>query len=184
MVAAPPLTVEDYQLLPETGPRFQLVEGDLYRAPTPNRYHQHISRNLEFILFEWIRQGKGARGELYDAPFDVYLDEINVFQPDIVYIAPENLGILSDRGCEGAPDLVVEILSPKTRRIDLELKRQVFARQGVKELWIIDPEPRTLDIFELPKSIEKPAHQYGESAEFSSPLLPGLTVRAREIFAI
>jgi hypothetical protein len=75
----PPLTVENYKLLPETGPRYQLIQGDLYMAPAPNRFHQEISRNLEFELQGYLK--RNPIGKLFDAPFDVYLDEINVFQP-------------------------------------------------------------------------------------------------------
>src|SRR6202030_4211036 len=97
---SPPLTVENYKLLPETGPRYQLIQGDLYMAPAPNRFHQEISRNLQFELHS-------------------YLNEINVFQPDIIIVLNERLGILTEEGAEGAPHLVIEILSPKTRRLDL-----------------------------------------------------------------
>jgi Uma2 family endonuclease len=110
---APPLTVEHYKNLPETGPRYQLIEGDLHMAPAPNRYHQDISRNLEFILLNYLKDH--PLGVLYDAPFDVYLSETDVFQPDIVVVFNANLGLLTDAGCEGPPDFVVEILSPKTR---------------------------------------------------------------------
>jgi len=76
----PPLTVENYKLLPETGPRYQLIQGDLYMAPAPNRFHQEISRNLQFELHSYLK--RNPIGRLFDAPFDVYLDQINVFQPD------------------------------------------------------------------------------------------------------
>lgn len=113
-VAIPLLTVENYKILPETGPRYQLIEGDLYMAPAPNRYHQDISRNLEYILLEYLE--KHPIGKLYDAPFDVYLDQYNVFQPDILVVLNDRLAILTEAGAEGAPDFVVEVLSPKTAR--------------------------------------------------------------------
>ena len=143
----PPLTVENYKLLPETGPRYQLIQGDLYMAPAPNRFHQEISRNLQFELHSYLK--RNPIGKLFNAPFGVYLDEINVFQPDIIIVLNERLGILTEEGAEGAPHLVIEILSPKTRRLDLVNKKQEYARAGVKELWIIDPEPRTIMIHHL-----------------------------------
>jgi Uma2 family endonuclease len=85
-------TAEDYKNLPETGPRCQLVEGDLIAAPAPNRYHQDISRNLEFILCGYLKEH--PIGKVYDAPFDVYLDDHNVFQPDILFVSKERAGIL------------------------------------------------------------------------------------------
>ncbi len=114
----PPLTVEDYRSLPETGPRYQLIEGDLYMAPVPNRFHQEISRNLQFKLHAYLRQT--GIGKLFNAPFDVYLDETNVFQPDLLVVLNDRLGTLTEAGAEGPPNFVVEILSPKTRRLDLE----------------------------------------------------------------
>ncbi|MEP6956748.1 MAG: Uma2 family endonuclease, partial [Chthoniobacterales bacterium] len=114
-VAIPLLTVENYKILPETGPRYQLIEGDLYMAPAPNRYHQEIAVNLEYILRGYIE--KNPVGKLYHAPFDVYLDDYNVFQPDVLVVLNEQLSILTDAGAEGAPDFVVEILSPKTARL-------------------------------------------------------------------
>jgi len=79
---APLLTADDYRLMPETGPRYQLVEGELIMSPAPNRYHQDISRNIEFLLLKYLE--KNPIGEVYDAPFDVYLGEHSVFQPDLV----------------------------------------------------------------------------------------------------
>ena len=125
---APPLTVEHYRNLPETGPRYQLIYGDLYMAPAPNRYHQDISRNLEFILLRYL--ASNPIGVLYHAPFDVYLTETDVFQPDIVIIFNENRHILTDAGTEGPPDFVVEILSPKTRTLDSGKQEENLCQVG------------------------------------------------------
>ena len=103
----PPLTVENYKLLPETGPRYQLIQGDLYMAPAPNRFHQEISRNLQFELHSYLK--RNPIGKIFDAPFDVYLDEINVFQPDILIVLNERLGILTEEGAEGAPELIRQL---------------------------------------------------------------------------
>ena len=89
------LTVEGYKVLPETGPRYQLVEGKLRMAPAPNRYHQRIASNIEFLIRGWIEFG-GGKGLVYFAPFDVYLDNENVFQPDVLYFSPANFGVLTD----------------------------------------------------------------------------------------
>jgi len=177
---APPLTVEHYKNLPETGPRYQLIEGDLYMAPAPNRYHQDISRNLEFILLNYLKDH--PLGVLYHAPFDVYLSETDVFQPDIVVVLNANRGLLTDAGCEGAPDFVVEILSPKTRRLDLENKKRVYDRHGVKELWIIDPEPREVVVYRFGSSAGEPAERFHQSDTVTSSLLPGLVVALEEVF--
>jgi Uma2 family endonuclease len=110
-----PLTVEDYRLLPETGPRYQLIEGALFMAPAPNRFHQNIALNVAVILYRHLE--KHAIGSVFTAPFDVYLDEINAVQPDVVFVAKGN-DILTAQGASGAPDFVVEVLSPKTAHLD------------------------------------------------------------------
>lgn len=180
-ILPPPLTVEHYKLLPENGPRYQLIEGDLFMAPAPNRYHQDISRNLEYILLEYLEEH--PLGKLYDAPFDVYLDDHNVFQPDIIVVMNERRAILTDAGAEGAPDFVVEILSPKTARFDRDSKRRVYAARGVRELWIIAPEPRTIELYLLGQDAANPAATYSEADTFESTLFPDLRFRGAKIFA-
>ncbi len=177
----PFLTVENYKILPETGPRYQLIEGDLYLAPAPDRYHQEISFNLEYQLRSYIE--KHPIGKLYHAPFDVQLDEYNVFQPDIVFISAENSDILTDAGAEGAPDFIVEILSPKTARLDRDNKRRVYATSGVRELWIITPETRQIEVYSLAQDATDPVSTYGEKDIFESALFPGLRFNAAAIFA-
>jgi Uma2 family endonuclease len=174
-----PLTVEDYRQLPETGPRYQLIEGDLFMAPAPNRFHQNISLNVAVILYKYLE--KNPLGSVYTAPFDVYLDEINAVQPDVVFVSKGN-DILTAQGVAGAPDFVVEVLSPKTAHLDKQSKRRVYARAGVKELWIIDPDTRTTHVYWLQKDPNKPAKTYGIRDTFTSPTFPGLKFKGTAIF--
>jgi Uma2 family endonuclease len=174
-------TAQDYKNLPETGPRYQLVDGNLIVAPAPNRYHQDISRNLEFILCAYLK--KHPIGKMYHAPFDVYLDEHNVFQPDILFVSKERAGILTDQGAEGAPELIVEILSPSTAQLDLDRKKKVYAQHRVIELWIIVPETRQVQIYRLQEHPGRPSAIYERADVFESILLPGLRLEAAEIFA-
>ncbi len=150
-------------------------------APAPNRYHQDISRNLEYILLEYLEEN--PIGKLYDAPFDVYLDQYNVFQPDILVVLNDRLSILTDAGAEGAPDFVVEVLSPKTARLDRDNKRRVYATSGVRELWIIAPEMRQIEVYLLSQDAAYPAATYGENDTFESALFPGLRFNGARIFA-
>ncbi|MDQ3315496.1 MAG: Uma2 family endonuclease [Verrucomicrobiota bacterium] len=180
-IAIPLLTVENYKILPETGPRYQLIEGDLYIAPAPNRYHQDISRNLEYILLDYLEEH--PIGKLYDAPFDVYLDEYNVFQPDILVVLNERPSILSEAGAEGAPDFVVEVLSPKTARLDRDNKRRVYATSGVRELWIIAPETRQIQVYLLSRDAANTIATHGENDTFESARFPGVRFSAARIFA-
>src|ERR1700722_5181112 len=176
----PPLTVENYKHLPETGPRYQLIQGDLYMARAPNRFHQEIFRNLQFELHSYLK--RNPIGKLFDAPFDVYLDETNVFQPDLIIVLNERLGILTEDGAEGAPQLVVQILPPKPRRLDLVNKKQEYARSGVKELWIIDPDTRTLMIHQFASDGIEKIRQVDENGELSTELLPGFRLAMETIF--
>jgi Uma2 family endonuclease len=174
------LTKEDYRRLPDGGPRYQLIEGDLYMSPAPNRYHQTISRNIEFMLLKYLE--KHPLGELYDAPFDVYLTEYDVYQPDIVFVKKENFKVLTDAGVEGTPDFVVEILSPSNAYLDKTSKQRVFARTGVKELWLVDPDGRSVQVYYLQKDAQNPAANYHKQDTFTSPHFPGLEISGEEIF--
>jgi len=167
--------------MPEGGPRYELIEGELLMAPAPNRFHQDISLNLEMILWSYVK--KHQIGKIYHAPFDVYLDEINVVQPDIVFVSNKKADVLTDAGAEGAPDLVIEILSPSTMRRDRDTKRKVYARTGVEELWLIDPEKRRIEIFELQANARAPRRIIGEQEIFTVPRFPELEISAAEIFA-
>lgn len=174
------LTAGDYRQLPETGPRYQLIEGDLYMAPAPNRYHQDISANIEFLLGKYLERHK--IGRLYHAPFDVCFDPFNVHQPDIVFISKDRLNILTEAGAEGAPDFIVEILSAKTAVLDKKHKRKVFARTGVKELWLVDPDTKLVHVYFLQQDAERPTATYAENDTFSSPHFPGLKIKGATIF--
>ena len=181
MATAIKLTVEDYKVLPETGPRYQLIEGDLYMSPAPNRIHQQISANLQYLLTHWVRTHPGS-GKIYDAPFDVYLDNENVFQPDLLLVRPEKFNLLTKAGLEGAPDLVVEILSPRTKHVDLGPKRKIFAAKGVTELWIIDPIVQTLSVFRLQDDAGNPTAILSEQDSFACDFFPELEISCAAIF--
>ena len=174
------LTAEDYRLMPETGPRYQLIEGELFMAPAPNRFHQDISGNIEFILMKHLE--KHLAGKLYHAPFDVYLGEHNVFQPDIVFDANDRLSILTDIGAEGAPNLVVEILSDSTAHLDKKTKLKVYAANGVEELWLIDPETKSVKTYFLRQNADQPAAVCHRNESFTSRCFSALSISLAEIF--
>src|SRR5262249_32800903 len=141
------VTADDYRALPPGGPRYQVVDGELHMSPSPTRYHQRIVMNIAHLLQGYLDDH--PIGEVYVAPLDVYLTEINVFQPDVIYVTKENAAVLTDEGLDGAPDLVVEILSPSNARLDTGPKREVYARTGVKELWVVNPDRKQLQLFRL-----------------------------------
>lgn len=175
-----PLTAHDYRELPDAPPYYQLIEGDLYMSPSPNWYHQQILTNLAAILLHHL--GTKPKGRIYFAPFDVYLTDLNVYQPDILFISNERKSILKEEGVHGAPNFVVEILSPRTAKYDRGAKRDIYARTGVEELWIVDPELKTVQVFRFAESADAPVATYGIKQRFKSLTFPGLTVPVAEVF--
>jgi len=175
------LTVEDYLAMPEGGPRYQLVEGELIpMAPAPNRRHQRTSANLFSKLDQHVR---GSRcGTLYFAPFDVVFDDFNVLQPDLIYISKARSSILTDAGATGAPDLVVEILSPSTAKLDLHRKRAIYARHGVDEMWVVDPEAEEVRVYRFAERPDRPVVIHYKGDHFSSRHFPGLEILVDSLF--
>jgi Uma2 family endonuclease len=178
--ACRPLTVADYRELPEGPPYFQLIEGDLFMSPSPNLFHQRILRRIFFALAKYLEAH--PTGEAIFAPSDVFLSDLNAYQPDLYFVSNARKSIFTEQGVEGAPDLVVEILSPKTARLDKGVKRQVYARTGVEELWIVDPESKTVEVYRFAESVDEPAGTYAGRQKFASPLFPGLQISVARIF--
>lgn len=177
----PHLTYEDYCALPEDGRRYQIIGGilDVTRAPTST--HQRVSRNLEFLLLDHVR--RNSLGALFDAPVDVILAEDTVVQPDIVFVSREHLSRVAERGIEGPPDLVVELLSPRTRRLDRTTKMRVYAQCGVPECWIVDPDARTFEVFKLNAGAYFLAQAASGDESVRSDLFPDLTIPLPPLFA-
>jgi Uma2 family endonuclease len=181
-LAPQPLTAEDYRHLPDGPPFYQLIQGDLEMSPSPNSAHQIIHSNISRILFRHLE--KSAAGRVLSAPFDIYLDDLNVYQPDLVFISnPRKKKIIAEQGIEGAPDLVIEILSPRTARFDREVKRRVYARTGVRELWLVDPAAEQVELYDFTTNAEVPAGTFSKRQKFTSRVLPKLAVSVSEIFS-
>ncbi|MEW6274510.1 MAG: Uma2 family endonuclease [Bacillota bacterium] len=173
-------TYADYALLPEGAP-YQLIGGKLVMTPAPNTFHQIISMRLEAKFVNFVTEKD--LGIILDAPIDVYFEEKETYQPDIIFIAKNRLQIIEKVRINGAPDLVVEILSPSTGYYDLKKKARTYARHGVKEYWVVDPEDQSIEVhvgqegkFVLNQRVE------GEG-RVKSLVLEGLAVEAKEIFA-
>jgi Uma2 family endonuclease len=141
------LTYKEYEALPADGRRYEIHEGELSVTPAPSPQHQLISRNIFLILHAHVK-AKGM-GEVLYAPLDVILSETSIVQPDIVYLDRGRLGAISQRGIEGAPTLVIEIISPTTTLTDRSTKHQLYARHGVPFFWLVDPEGRSVEAFVL-----------------------------------
>ncbi len=141
------LTYRDYEALPNDGRRYEIHEGELSVTAAPRTRHQEIIGNL----FAALRAHVIARGlgKVFVSPIAVILSDISVVEPDIVYVATERLALISERGIEGPPTLVIEILSPSTAEIDRHTKMQLYARHGIPWYWIVDPDRRTVEVYGL-----------------------------------
>jgi len=139
------LTNENYRQIPDDGRRYELLEGQLNVTPAPGLEHQRVSKRLFTILLRYFEEGGG--GEVLYAPLDVILAEDDVVQPDLVVV--RHARQLSSRGVEGAPSLLVEIVSPGRAHYDRTVKAQRYAARGVPHYWIVDPEARQLECFRL-----------------------------------
>lgn len=141
------LSYEDYAALPADGRRYELHEGELSVTPAPGTRHQEVKANLFDVLRHHVKE-RGL-GKLFDAPIDCILSETTVVQPDIVFVETSRLTIISERGIEGVPTLVIEVLSPSTAQMDRGSKAQLYARHGIPCYWIVDPGGRTIDAYAL-----------------------------------
>ena len=172
------LTYEDYANTPDDE-RYELIEGELIMAAAPNIIHQGIGKRL--FRFFIIAEDRGL-GWAYFAPVDVVLSDYDVVQPDLLFMLKENAHIITEANVQGAPDLVVEILSPSTAQRDWNEKRDLYAKYGVNELWIADPDTRLVWVMALRDGEYEVVGKYGDTQTFSSPTLAGLTIDLREVF--
>jgi Uma2 family endonuclease len=141
------LTYEDYVNLPDDGRRYEVLDGELVVSPSPTSRHQLVSHNLDFALSSWVR-AKGL-GRMWAAPLDLILADTVVMQPDLIYVSKLRSAIVTKRGLEAAPDLVIEILSDSTASRDRGVKMRLYARYKVPRYWIVDAEARTLEVHAL-----------------------------------
>ncbi len=166
------LTYKDYEVLPADGRRYELHEGELSVTPAPSPQHQMISGHLYVLLWQHVKSR--ALGEVLCAPIDCILGETTVVQPDLVFLDSSRLSIISTRGLEGPPTLVVEILSPTTTLIDRSTKRQLYARYGVPYYWIVDPEARAVEAHSLAEGGYQLAARAAGGETVSLPPFPDL----------
>ncbi len=141
-------TSDDYWNLPD-GKRAELIDGQFYDMAPPSRLHQHISSELAYELKSYVKS-RGGSCLVYPAPFAVNLDADgrNWVEPDVSVICDKSK--LTDSGCSGAPDLIIEVVSPSSRRMDYTIKNALYSQSGVREYWIVDPAKKftTIWLFE------------------------------------
>lgn len=178
----PKFTVEEYELFPDDGRRHELVDGEHVVTPAPTAWHQSISGRLHIALHE--ASSRGELGALYYAPVDVVLSPIDVVQPDLLFVRRERRGIIGRR-VEGAPDLVVEIVSPSSRRTDELLKRRAYESFRVEEMWVVDPELEVVRVYRRQgQGFGRPQELAAEHGDrLRTPVLPALDLELAALFA-
>jgi Uma2 family endonuclease len=165
---------------PDDGNRYEVIDGELVVSPAPDWDHQIASMNLAYILLGFIKWH--SLGSLVAAPVGVVLDAGSGVQPDLVYVSRERQGIIGQRGVEGAPDLVVEFLSPGTQRVDRGRKKERYAAAGVPHYWLVDPRTRTLEPYRLIGSEYEPLGLFGPGTAYRPELFPGLEIPIDELW--
>ncbi len=175
-------TVRDYMNLPESEEkRYELIDGELDLVPSPTTQHQDIVGRLFLVLARFVQAGN--LGRVFVAPLDVVLSEHDVLQPDLMYVSKERESIVSDPNVKGAPNMVVEVLSPATEDRDRTVKRARYLKYGVVEYWIVDPQSRTIEVLRAEATNFETERIYAPGTTMVSPELPGLEVDVANIFA-
>ena len=183
MVKIKEWTYEEFMSLPEGDPyRYELIDGDLCMTPAPNTRHQEISMNLSEIIRHFLRTN--PLGKVFAAPYDVVFSQEppQVVEPDLVFVSKDRLSLITEKNLQGAPDLLVEILSEGTSRRDRREKHSLYERFGVPEYWIVDPDQNTVQVFRRTGKRYAPAREFGINDRLETPLLPGLSILLSEVF--
>ncbi len=161
---------------------YELINGEIMRRTSPNRDHQDVSMAISTFMNTFILTNK--LGKLYAAPLDVYLTEFDLVVPDLVFISKDNPAIQKNNRCiEGTPDLIIEILSKGTQKLDRGKKMTQYRLNKVKEYWIIDPRNQTVEVYELQNGIFEMISYAEESGEIESNVLEGFKLAVENIFA-
>ena len=178
VTATKKLTYLDYLDTPDDI-RYELIDGELVLMPSPNAIHQRILKKLVW----WFMQIEDAGlGTAWFAPFDVFLSETSIFQPDLLFISNERAYITTDDNVQGSPDLVIEIISPSDPRRDTVRKRAIYERYRVGEFWLVDPYARNITVLTLGNHGYETAGIYGEGDTLTSPTLPGFALNVSDLF--
>jgi Uma2 family endonuclease len=173
------LTYPDYAAMSDEK-RYELIEGDLYMVPAPGFYHQVVSRNIEMALWEFVKSRR--LGVVVDAPVDVVFTPEDVVQPDILFISNQRRSIITEKYLSGAPDLIIEILSPSSLERDKLVKRNLYAKHSVKEYWIVDPVRKQVEVLLLKSQAFVLHGIFLIDDRLTSPLLPEFDLPLQTVF--
>lgn len=173
------LTYDDYCLLPNDGKRYEIIEGELFVTPSPNFLHQIVVTRLTRYLSAFVEDNK--LGLVFVAPFDVVFSQFDVVEPDILYVSKARASILTKKNVQGSPDLVIEVLSESTAKIDRTTKLKLYARFGVQEYWIIDPDGPSAEIYRRQDGGLELACRLKAQDSLTSPLFPGFSLALQKV---
>jgi Uma2 family endonuclease len=174
-------TVADYMTAPEDR-RYQLLDGEMIVAPSPTDKHQAVVGEIFVALHQFV--AAHSLGLVRIAPYDVVLSNYDVAQPDILFVSNRRSHIVTAANIQGAPDLIVEVLSPGTQQYDRGYKRTLYARHGVREYWLVDPDAERVEVLvEGGEAGLTPAAAYGRADTLVSPLLAGLSLDLFRVFS-
>ena len=178
-------TYDDFLLFPEDGKRHELIDGVHYVTASPGLGHQELLGRLHLAIGNFL-VGRRHLGRVFLSPADVVLSYHDVVVPDLLFVAGDQQNILTEANVQGPPALVVEILSPSTRRRDEGIKRKLFEEKGIREYWIVDPKGLRVTVFrrgdngQFPRLVELST---GQASYLETPLLPGLALSIDDLFA-
>ena len=175
------LVYEDLQAIDDERHRYEIIDGELFVSPSPTTAHQRASLVIAAALLAHVRT---HGGEVLAAPYDVYFARDTVVIPDVVYVTPEHHTRIEDRFLRGAPDLVVEVASPSTRRIDLGRKLALYQREGVAEYWFVDVTNFTVVVHRLSGDAYGPPQILGRGQTLTPTVAPGFTLPVDEVFTV
>ena len=180
-ITATKLTCQDYfDLDAPEGARYELIDGVLTMAAAPNEAHQIVIGALGVRMY--VFSDDNGLGKVFFSPYDVVLSDTDVVQPDLLFVSNERSYIRTPANIQGAPDLVVEVISPSSERRDWRIKRELYARHGVKEYWLIDPINPAIWITRLENGARETSGPYIEGDTASSSALAGFSVKVDDIF--
>lgn len=179
MVTTPKLTYQDYANL-EGDERYELLDGELILVGSPNEDHQIANMKIGYRMYSFVEEND--LGQVFHAPYDVLFTDTDVAQPDILFVSNEREHIRTPANIQGAPDLIVEILSPSSSRRDWRDKRELYAKHGVREYWIVDPANHIVWVMLLRDGVLEIEETYTEGDAVASSVLEGFSVGVNEIF--
>ncbi len=176
-------TYDDLAVLPYDGKRHEIIDGEHYVTPSPIMKHQVVLGELHYRIRTYLADH--PVGRVFLSPLDVVFSRFDVVEPDLLFVSNERREVVTQKNVQGAPDLAVEILSESNRRYDEITKRQLYDRYGVSEYWIVDPEIETVKVYRRTGGAFARVAELSNEAgdELTSPLMPGLAIPLRTLFA-